>query len=189
MDINLIALQQEIINPVSEALAPFFEVTETAKQQLLLIATIGLKRNNSFFQHNNQSYGLFHITAEQHTRLWDTVLVKTPDLASTVRGLASQRQFLKSPHLELCTNLIYATAIALTVLCHCNHYNIESNRGMEQINAIDNQGITRLFPGFHLITQKELAVASRLAERVHKAKKAQQQPGLLNPNYLSTVCA
>jgi len=35
-----------------------------------------------------------------------------PDLASRIRGLASQRAFLEDPHSELATNLCYATAIA-----------------------------------------------------------------------------
>ena len=35
-----------------------------------------------------------------------------PDIASLVRGLASQRDFLDHPHAELTTNLSYATAIA-----------------------------------------------------------------------------
>ncbi len=35
-----------------------------------------------------------------------------PDLASSVRGLASQHEFLAHPDLELATNLSYATAIA-----------------------------------------------------------------------------
>ena len=35
-----------------------------------------------------------------------------PELASLVRGLASQHAFLSGPHLELTVNLRYATAIA-----------------------------------------------------------------------------
>ncbi|PAV71245.1 hypothetical protein WR25_13981 [Diploscapter pachys] len=44
--------------------------------------------------------------------LWDEYLARDPELASLVRGLASQHAFLGGPHLELTVNLRYATAIA-----------------------------------------------------------------------------
>ena len=56
--------------------------------------------------------GLFNITAAQHRDLWDRYLAFNPDLASRVRGLASQRAFLSDPDAELQTNLSYCTAIA-----------------------------------------------------------------------------
>jgi hypothetical protein len=59
-----------------------------------------------------QGLGLFNITAAQHRDLWDRYLAFNPDLASRVRGLASQRAFLSDPDSELQTNLSYCTAIA-----------------------------------------------------------------------------
>lgn len=56
--------------------------------------------------------GLFGITPAQHRHVWDDYLAFNPDLASTVRGLASQRCFLQYPDRELITNLAYACAIA-----------------------------------------------------------------------------
>lgn len=56
--------------------------------------------------------GLYRITDTQHGRLWDDYLAADPELASRVRGLASQHAFLAGPHLELTVNLRYATAIA-----------------------------------------------------------------------------
>lgn len=56
--------------------------------------------------------GLFNITPQNHTEVWDKYLAFDPDLASRIRGLASQRSFLTNPHTELSTNLAYATAIA-----------------------------------------------------------------------------
>ena len=57
-------------------------------------------------------FGLYQISAQDHQSLWDEYLVLDPDLASTVRGFASQKQFLEDPHGELVTNLSYATVIA-----------------------------------------------------------------------------
>lgn len=57
-------------------------------------------------------HGLYRIAEQHHQRLWDLHLARDPDLASLVRGLASQHAFLAAPHLELTVNLRYATAIA-----------------------------------------------------------------------------
>ena len=57
-------------------------------------------------------HGLYRISALRHEQLWDQHLARDPDLASLVRGLASQHAFLAAPHLELTVNLRYATAIA-----------------------------------------------------------------------------
>lgn len=56
--------------------------------------------------------GLYRISDERHQELWDQHLAHDPELASQVRGLASQHAFLAAPHLELTVNLRYATAIA-----------------------------------------------------------------------------
>ena len=64
------------------------------------------------FSARNDGLGLFHITAAQHRDLWDRYLAFNPDIASRVRGLASQRAFLSDPDSELQTNLSYCTAIA-----------------------------------------------------------------------------
>lgn len=61
---------------------------------------------------DRRGHGLYRITAQRHTRLWDHHLAHNPDLASQVRGLASQHTFLNAPHEELTVNLRYATAIA-----------------------------------------------------------------------------
>ncbi|MFJ7884929.1 hypothetical protein ACIQYF_15790 [Pseudomonas sp. NPDC096917] len=62
--------------------------------------------------HNRRGHGLYGIREPRHSALWDVYLAHDPDLASQVRGLASQHAFLRSPHLELTVNLRYATAIA-----------------------------------------------------------------------------
>jgi hypothetical protein len=48
-------------------------------------------------------------------------LAYLPELASSIRGLASQRQFLMQPDLELKTNLVYSTAIAWAIYLQTDH--------------------------------------------------------------------
>ncbi|NBA97779.1 hypothetical protein [Pseudomonas sp. R5(2019)] len=62
--------------------------------------------------HDRRGHGLYRIGEHRHQHLWDHYLALDPDLASLVRGLASQHAFLSGPHLELTVNLRYATAIA-----------------------------------------------------------------------------
>ena len=61
---------------------------------------------------NPRGHGLYSIGDAQHRQLWDVYLARDPDLASLVRGLASQHAFLTGPDLELTVNLRYSTAIA-----------------------------------------------------------------------------
>lgn len=62
--------------------------------------------------HQHHGHGLYGIREVSHLQVWDHYLALNPDLASHVRGLASQHAFLTAPHLELTVNLRYATAIA-----------------------------------------------------------------------------
>ncbi|MDE1168955.1 MAG: hypothetical protein PW845_27115 [Pseudomonas sp.] len=62
--------------------------------------------------HDRRGHGLYRIGETRHNALWDHYLAHDPDLASLVRGLASQHAFLSGPHIELTVNLRYATAIA-----------------------------------------------------------------------------
>ena len=64
------------------------------------------------FSARNEGLGIFHITSAQHRDIWDRYLAFKPEMASRVRGLASQRIFLTEPDKELQTNLGYCTAIA-----------------------------------------------------------------------------
>ncbi len=69
---------------------------------------------------NHQALGIYQISPRMHRNIWDHFLASKPDLASKVRGLASQREFLSHPHHELATNLVYATAIAWLVYHRCD---------------------------------------------------------------------
>ncbi|MFG1497117.1 hypothetical protein ABMA57_10825 [Saccharospirillum sp. HFRX-1] len=61
---------------------------------------------------SSNRYGPFGMTAWQHKRVWDEYIAQWPELACQIRGLASQRCFLKDPHQELSLNWGYATALA-----------------------------------------------------------------------------
>ncbi len=60
--------------------------------------------------------GLYRISTQRHQHCWDQYLAHDPELASRVRGLASQHAFLQAPDLELVVNLRYATAIAWAMI-------------------------------------------------------------------------
>jgi hypothetical protein len=83
----------------------------------LLLATAAQESELGQHIHGEQQRGLgiYQISSRTHRNVWDRYLVHHPELASTVRGLASQHDFLRHPHAELTTNLSYATAIAALI--------------------------------------------------------------------------
>lgn len=100
-------LREQVIRPTLKYLG----VWTPASEETLLEAAIAAPELG-LFAARKDGLGLFHITAAQHRDLWDRYLAFQPELASRVRGLASQRAFLSSPDGELQTNLSYCTAIA-----------------------------------------------------------------------------
>lgn len=84
-----------------------------AMAQHLLLATASFQSGLGKQLQRNQGIGVYGITADQHTEVWDRYLAQDCDLASQIRGMASQHEFPKAPHTELLTNLSYATAITL----------------------------------------------------------------------------
>ncbi|NND68410.1 MAG: hypothetical protein HKN19_12555 [Halioglobus sp.] len=100
-------LRDQVIRPTLEYLGAWTPASEA----YLLNAAIEAP-GPGLFAARNDGLGLFHITAAQHRDLWDRYLAFNPDLASRIRGLASQRAFLRDPDSELQTNLSYCTAIA-----------------------------------------------------------------------------
>ena len=80
----------------------------------LLLGTAAQESGLGFHLKGNraQGLGIYRISPRTHLNIWDKYLVNEPDLASAIRGLASQHEFLINPHAELATNLSYATAIA-----------------------------------------------------------------------------
>lgn len=78
----------------------------------LLLGTAAQESALGMLLKERRQLGLYHITPLAHRAVWDKYLVNFPELASKVRGLASQQAFLQDPHAELLSNLKYATAIA-----------------------------------------------------------------------------
>ncbi|GAA5316156.1 MAG: hypothetical protein AseanaTS_13610 [Candidatus Pelagadaptatus aseana] len=102
-------LRAYVVAPCLEHLGEWSKAAEN-----LLLGTAALESSMGFHLHNHgqRGVGLFQILPERHTEIWDHFLIGDADMASKVRGLASQREFLVHPHAELATNLSYATAIA-----------------------------------------------------------------------------
>jgi len=100
-------LREQVIRPTLKYLGVWTPATES----LLLDAAVDAP-DLGLFSARNEGLGLFHITTAQHRDIWDRYLAFKPEIASRVRGLASQRAFLSDPDSELRTNLSYCTAIA-----------------------------------------------------------------------------
>lgn len=115
MGIAACDLNQQVIRPT----LLYLDSQSTAAEALLLgIAACQSSLGEALDSHSG--YGLYRISEYHHQHLWDDYLAGDPDLASRVRGLASQHAFLGAPHLELTVNLRYATAIAwLLIENHC----------------------------------------------------------------------
>ena len=100
-------LREQVIRPTLKYLGAWTDSAESFLLESVIDAPeLGL------FSARNDGLGLFHITTAQHRDIWDRYLAFNPDMASRVRGLASQRAFLSDPDSELQTNLSYCTAIA-----------------------------------------------------------------------------
>ncbi len=105
-------LRRYVVRPTLRHLKQWSPAAEN-----LLLGTAAQESGLGFHlkQANHRALGIYQISPQMHKNIWDKYLAKDPDLASKIRGLASQREFLSHPHLELATNLSYATAIAWVV--------------------------------------------------------------------------
>lgn len=106
-------LQHSILQPTLD----YLDITCQHTGQLLLGTLLCTSRLPKT-KRAELAIGPYGISARLHTRLWDEYLARQPDLASRIRGLASQHCFLRDPHAELGYNLAYATAIAWLVYQH-----------------------------------------------------------------------
>lgn len=111
VDITTQELREQIIHPTLDYLGKSGLGAEN-----VLVAIVAQKQKQSSSQkQDHKGLGPFGIDSNTHQTVWDKYLAFHPDLASRIRGLASQRAFLEDPHSELATNLCYATAIAWVV--------------------------------------------------------------------------
>ena len=100
-------LKESVIQPTLEYLGAW-----TPESEQFLVSAVVEAPDLGLFSSRNAGLGIFNITSAQHREIWDNYLAFNPDLASRIRGLASQRAFLSNPDGELQTNLSYCTAIA-----------------------------------------------------------------------------
>lgn len=109
MGICLDELRLMVIRPTLKHLRAW-----SAGMENLLLGTAAQESQLGFHlkQGRRHGLGIYQIQPHTHREIWDQYLIDHPTLASKVRGLASQREFLDHPHSELATNLRYATAIA-----------------------------------------------------------------------------
>lgn len=102
-------LRQWVIKPTLKRLGVYSKAAEN-----LLLATAA--QESGLGSHlkpaGQRALGIYQIHSLSHRHIWDDHLALHSDMASLVRGLASQHDFLAQPHAELATNLSYATAIA-----------------------------------------------------------------------------
>ena len=107
MEMSAKELKDSVIRPTLKYLG---KESHAAENLLAAIALNHRARPDAMCADN-----IYPIDAALHQKVWNQCLAFEPDLASKIRGLASQREFLNSPHTELRTNLAYATAIAWAV--------------------------------------------------------------------------
>ncbi|WP_163831967.1 hypothetical protein [Spartinivicinus ruber] len=101
---------------IRDALDKLGETSNVACQLLLGTAkTEGWRAGQHRFM--EEQLGVFQITPAAHQAVWDQCLAFSPEQASTIRGMASQRAFLEAPHQELVVNIRYASAIAWSIYC------------------------------------------------------------------------
>lgn len=105
------ALLDHVIRPVSQALGESHPIIEE-----ILLSTATLRSFDPFAENVEEGLGVFGISPELHRQVWDEFLAFRPEMASQVRGFASQHQFLLNPDAELVTNTRYAAAIAISAL-------------------------------------------------------------------------
>jgi hypothetical protein len=96
-------LLEQVIRPTLKYLEAWSPETEEMLLRLAVAKPTGT---------GSTSLGVFRVTPREHRDIWDSFLAFQPDLASQIRGLASQRLFLNDPDSELQTNLSYCAAIA-----------------------------------------------------------------------------
>lgn len=109
MKLDPYELRELIIRPTLEYLGCHSNAVEN------LLVAVAQYQSGDMSPRSPSCLGIYPIDAEAHQKVWDDHLAFDPDLASRIRGLASQREFLIHPHQELCTNLAYATAIAWAI--------------------------------------------------------------------------
>ena len=102
-------LRHEVVRPALE----WIDLYSKAAEDLLM----GTAAQESRLQYLKQlgtgpALGIFQMEPATHDDIWDNYLAYNPELASQVRGLASQHKWTANPARELVGNLMYAAAMS-----------------------------------------------------------------------------
>lgn len=101
-------LLHEVIEPVLKHIGLYSE------DAAMLILGTGIQESHLDYLvqlNNGPAKGIYQMEPDTHRDIWDNYLAYRDDLASKVRGLASQLYWLEDPTRELTGNLFYATAM------------------------------------------------------------------------------
>jgi hypothetical protein len=133
MGICAAELRRWVIKPTLKRLGVYSRAAEN-----LLLATAaqesGLGSHLKLSGH--RALGIYQIHGLTHRHIWDDHLALNSDMASLVRGLASQHDFLSQPHAELATNLSYATAIAWFMYARHKDFSLPKSNDIEALAGL-----------------------------------------------------
>jgi len=126
-------LRQWVIKPTLKRLGVYSKAAEN-----LLLATAA--QESGLGSHlkpaGQRALGIYQIHSLSHRHIWDDHLAQRSDMASLVRGLASQQDFLSQPHAELATNLSYATAIAWFMYARHDDFSLPKNNDVKALASL-----------------------------------------------------
>ena len=112
-------LREQVIRPTLRTMAEFNPklYSEAAVELLMGTAAQESDLGYNLVQVGGPALGIYQIEPATHDSIWENYLKYRPDLASIVRGFASQHAFdsQESRDNELIVNLTYSTAIARLV--------------------------------------------------------------------------
>lgn len=122
-------LRELVIRPTLLALNEWSLTAEN-----LLLGTAAQESHLGFRMRSDKDNGLgiYCISPQTHVQVWDKYLVTDPELASRLRGFASQQQFLKTPHSELIINLSYSSGIAWMIYKR-HHLTLADNLNVHEL--------------------------------------------------------
>lgn len=123
-------LQRWVIQPTLQRIGV---QNPQAEQLLLITAALESDLGAHIRPQGQRGLGIYQIHGLTHRHVWDDFLAQTPELASVVRGLASQHDFLEQPHAELATNLSYSTAIAWFIYARNADFSLSAEASAEDL--------------------------------------------------------
>lgn len=102
-------LRYEVVRPSLEWIGLYSKEAED-----LLMGTAAQESRLQYLKQlgTGPALGIFQMEPATHDDIWDNYLAFHPDLASQVRGLASQHKWTDNPARELVGNMMYAAAMS-----------------------------------------------------------------------------